>query len=171
MLADTNHEVYTLTISFFKSYDRRRLPMETLVSEAARRQRDFYSRLKAAVNPAELQPGDTFFVISIRDVDSNVEVFIVRSGIYHGKSDDGRHHIVHLDGKPQREHLTDAQLDFYPLGSAMSITFRTTKGVAFNHDERSDEARQAVLARRPCPCGTVRGDGSRCTEWPDCMTP
>jgi hypothetical protein len=100
-------------------------------------------------------------------------VAVAHSGVFHGPTNDegSSYLVVHLDGDSERRRLTPAQLGFYPKGSSPSVIVRTLKDVAFDRDSRPAYAQTAANARQPCPCGTIRGDGTRCREWPDCVIP
>lgn len=121
------------------------------------------------VDPSKLKTGDSFLVIEFAEA----SIHVVRSGIYYRPASDRRmsYLIVQLDGEPERRHYTHAQLGFYPKGSSMFVIVRKLHGVMYDHDNRPPAMKQAWLARQPCPCGTVHGDGSRCREWPECVIP
>jgi hypothetical protein len=144
---------------------------EQIVSDAARRLRDTYVRDSNVIDPSALTEGDAFYVINIRDAAAGPRVVVLRSGVYWGRSDDGTYFIIALDGETERSHLTAALAGFYPLGSSMTLVVRYTIHPGYAADERSEAAKQAALVHGQCPCGTKRGDGSHCPEWPDCMIP
>jgi hypothetical protein len=133
----------------------------------------------AAIHPAALAQGDSFYVIGFTSGDGPEDGVTVRtSGVFHEHVENGKYVIVQLDGEPEPQQLSTQQVGFFPPGSAMLVTVKSLFDVHqifgedfINADLRSDVAQAAEIARRPCPCGIVHGDGRRCADWPDCVIP
>lgn len=130
-----------------------------------------------ATDPQDLKANDVFHVIGFAVSDG---VVLRSSGVFVCHQPGGRA-TVHIDGDPEPTIVTYAQAGFFPLAGsppAMVVTVTRFRDLAhhlgtdfIDTDARSDAARAAETARTPCPCGAVRGDGSKCPEWPDCVIP
>lgn len=132
--------------------------------------RDMLVQQGKAVSIESLRAGDVFFVVGLIE---DHGVCVLRSGVFYGRSTDklAEYLIIHLDGEPKRGHYTPAQLGIFMPGSSMNVVMRSLSGIKANFDMRSAEAQETARRRLPCPCSAVRGDGSRCPEWPQCVIP
>jgi len=137
-------------------------------------QRDRLLGCGAATDPNTLVKGDPFYVIAFTVSDG---VCIRRSGVFISREteDSTTYVTVHLDGDAEPRRMSTNEVGFFPLRRTMVVIVRRLWEITHHlgkdfieTDERSDDARAAEIARTPCSCGTVCGDGSYCSEWPGC---